>query len=81
MEGSPEREQRKSRWEPPPDSDLVGIPLVIGLTVAVAAIIGAFWINGLLGMIVLGVVLIAALAISYRVVTSSEPEDQAPPPP
>jgi hypothetical protein len=76
MERSPEQDQRKSRWGPPPDSDLIGIPLVLGGAVAVLAILVAFFfIGGWAGMIVLGVVLIAALAISYRVVTGSESED------
>ncbi len=75
MEGSPEQDQRKSRWEPPPDSDLIGIPLVLGVTVAVLAILAAFFFLGWVGVIVLGVVLIAALAISYRVVTGSESAD------
>ncbi len=72
MSRSPE-DQRKSRWEPPPDSDLIGIPLVLGMAVALLAITLAFvFLGGLGGLIVIGVVLIAALAISYRVVTSSE---------
>lgn len=69
----PEQDQRKSRWEPPPDSDLIGIPLVLGMAVALLAITLAFvFLGGWGGLIVVGVVLIAALAISYRVVTSSE---------
>lgn len=79
MSRSPE-DQRKSRWEPPPDSDLIGIPLVLGMAVVLLAIALAFaFLGGWGGLIVIGVVLIAALAISYRVVTRSEPEDQAPP--
>jgi hypothetical protein len=71
-----EQDQRKSRWEPPPDSDLIGIPLVVGMAVALLAIALAFvFLGGLGGLIVVGVVLIVALAISYRVVTSSEPRD------
>ena len=73
MERSPEQDPRKSRWEPPPDSDLIGIPLVVGMALAVLAIALAFvFVGGWAGMIVLVVVLIAALAISYRVVTRSE---------
>jgi len=73
MERSPEPDPRKSRWEPPPDSDLIGIPLVVGMAVALLAIALAFvFVGGWAGMIVLGVVLIAALGISYRVVTRSE---------
>jgi hypothetical protein len=73
MERFPEQDSRKSRWEPPPDSDLIGIPLVVGMAVALLAIALAFvFVGGWAGMIVLGVVLIAALAISYRVVTRSE---------
>jgi hypothetical protein len=76
MSRSPEHDQRKSRWEPPPDSDLIGIPLVLGMAVALLAIALAFvFLGGLGGLIVLGIVLVAALAISYRVVTRSEPED------
>jgi flagellar basal body-associated protein FliL len=70
---SPEEDQRQSRWEPPPDSDLISIPLVVGMAAALLAITLAFvFLGGWGGLIVLGVVLIAALAISYRIVTSSE---------
>jgi len=77
MERSPERDrrQRKSRWGPPPDSDLIGIPLVLGVTAAILVILATFIFIGWEGVIVLGVVLIGALAISYRVVMDSETED------
>jgi len=76
MERSPEQQrQRRSRWGPPPDSDLIGIPLVVGVTVAILAILATFIFIGWEGVIVLGVVLIGALAISYRVVIDSEIED------
>jgi hypothetical protein len=75
MERSPEQDRRKSRWGPPPDSDLIGIPLVLGMAVALLAIALAFIFLDWAGLIVLGVVLIAALAISYRVVTGSEDAD------
>jgi hypothetical protein len=67
----PTQSPRKSRWEPPPDSDLLSIPLVAGAAVAVLAVIAAFVFLGWVGMVVLLVVLIAALAISYRVITAS----------
>lgn len=63
-----------SRPGPPPDSDLVGIPLVVGTILAVFAVIGAFWVEAWLGIVVLGVVLVLALAITYRVIASSEIE-------
>lgn len=75
MESPPEQDQRKSRWQPPPDSDLISIPLVLGVALAVLAIMAAFVFIGWFGLIVLGVVLIAALAISFRVITASETED------
>ena len=75
MENSPKRDQRKSRWQPPSDSDLSGIPLVLGVILAVLAIIAAFIFIGWIGMIVLIAVLVAALAISYRVFTASETGD------
>ena len=75
MESPREPDQRKSRWQPPADSDLIGIPLVLGVVLAVLAILAAFIFIGWLGLIVLGVVLIAALAISFRVVTASESEN------
>jgi membrane glycosyltransferase len=75
LERPPEKDQRKSRWGPPPDSDLIGIPLVLGIVVALLAIALAFVFLHWAGLIVLGVVLIAALAISYRVVTGSESQD------
>jgi hypothetical protein len=78
MERPPEKDQRKSRWQPPPDSDLTGIPLAIGATLAVLAIIAAFIFIGWIGMVILIAVLIAALAISYRVITASDSEDRAP---
>ena len=60
---------------PPPDSDLIGIPLVVGLIVAVLAIIASFiWLDWF-GFVVLFAVLITALAISYRVVVDSESAD------
>jgi hypothetical protein len=75
MGSSPERDQRKSRWQPPPDSDLIGIPLAVGAALAVLAILAAFVFVGWLGLIVLVVVLIAALGISYQVITGSDTED------
>ena len=76
MERSREQDQRKSRWGPPPDSDLIGIPLVLGIVVAILVITLAFvFLGGWGGLIAVGVVLIAALAISYRVVTESESND------
>jgi hypothetical protein len=72
MSRLPEQDQHKSRWEPPPDSDLVGIPLILGMAVALLAITLAFvFLGGLGGLIVLGIVLIAALGVSYAVVTRS----------
>jgi hypothetical protein len=76
MEGSPEQDRRGSRWVPPPDSDLIGIPLFVGLVVAALVIAAAFvFIGGVAGLIALIVVLVIALAISYRVVTASDLED------
>ena len=68
----PRREHRRARWGPPPDSDLIGIPLAVGIGVAVLSIIAAYFFVGWLGSVVLLIVLIGALAISYRVVTDSE---------
>jgi hypothetical protein len=72
MQGKPEKQQRRSRFGPPPDSDLIGIPLVVGIVLALLAISAGFIFLGWVGMVVLVVVLIAALAISYLVVTGSE---------
>lgn len=66
-----EKDQRQSRWQPPPDSDLPAISLAVGATLAVLAILAAFVFIGWVGMIVLVAVLVAALGISYRVVTAS----------
>jgi len=75
VEPSPETDRRKSRWQPPPDSDLPGIPLAVGVMLAVLAILAAFFFIGWVGMVVLIVVLIVALAISYGVTTGSEKID------
>jgi hypothetical protein len=72
MEGPPDQDQGRSRWTPPADSDLIGIPLVLGLALAMLAIIASFIFLDWVGFVVLAVVLIAALAISYRVITESE---------
>jgi len=69
------RQDRRRRWGPPPDSDLTGIPLAVGVSLAIAAIIAALFFIGWIGMVVLIVVLVAALAISYRVVTDSESKE------
>ncbi|MCB0866546.1 MAG: hypothetical protein KDB58_12605 [Solirubrobacterales bacterium] len=75
-DSQPEDDQRDSRWVPPADNDLIGFPLFIGVAVAVAAIFAAFLLIGpLVGVIVLIAVLVLALAISYRVVTASDPGD------
>jgi hypothetical protein len=75
MEGSSGDDRSKRGWGPPPDSDLIGIPLVLGVTLAVIATIAAFIFIGWFGLIVLGVVLVAALAISFRVIMDSESDD------
>jgi hypothetical protein len=51
------------------------VPLVVGLTLAVLAIIAAFVFIGWIGMLVLIAVLVAALALSYRVIIGSESEE------
>ncbi len=76
MNVSPEQDRRRSRWGRPPDSDLIGIPLLLGILAAVVAIsLAAVLIGIWAGMIALVVVLVLALAISYRVVISSDIED------
>jgi hypothetical protein len=77
MNGSqPQKDGRDSRWAPPPDSDLIGVPLLLGMGAAALVITAAFvFIGGLAGLLALIVVLVLALAISYRVVTASDPED------
>lgn len=69
---TPDDQQRRSRWEMPQDSDLVGIPLAIGAIVAVLAIIAGFAFLGWFGLIVLVVVLFLALWVSYRAITASD---------
>jgi hypothetical protein len=71
-----ERDRSGSRWVPPSDSDLIGLPLFLGMGAAALVITAAFvFIGGLAGLLALIVVLVLALAISYRVVTASDPED------
>ncbi len=72
METIPKREDRKSRMGPPPESDLIGIPLVVGVIAAVLVVVAGFWLLHWAGMIVLGIILIIALVVSYRVITDSE---------
>lgn len=76
MEDSRSQEDRRdSRWVPPPDSDLIGIPLFLGVGAAILVIAAAFvFIGGVAGLLALLVVLVLALAISYRIVTASDPE-------
>ncbi len=76
-DSAPHDEDRSdSEWVPPPDSDLIGIPLFVGIAVALLAITAAFaFIGGLAGLITLIAVLVLALAISYRVVMASDIED------
>ncbi len=72
---SPDNPDRR-QWGPPPDSDLIGIPLLIGLVVVAAAVVAAFVFVGMaVGMIALLVVLVLALAVSYRIVSDSDPKD------
>jgi hypothetical protein len=66
------KRERRFRLGPLPDSDLIGIPLAVGVSLAVLAILATFIFIGWPGMIVLGIVLVAALAISYRVVMDAE---------
>lgn len=75
MGSSTGQERRRSRWLPPADSDLIGIPLVAGVALAVLAIFAAFVFIGWAGLLVLVVVLFVALGISYRVMTASDTED------
>jgi hypothetical protein len=76
MEGTPGKDRKSSRWVPPPDSDLTGIPLVLGLILSVVVVVAAFaFIGPLAGLVALVVILVIALAISYRVVTAADVED------
>lgn len=73
---TPPEDRRDSQWVPPPDSDLIGTPLFLGVGAAILAIAAAFiFVGGLAGLLTLIVVLVLALAISYRIVTASDPED------
>jgi hypothetical protein len=72
----PQNDRNDSEWVPPPDNDLIGFPLFLGILAAVLAIAAAFiFIGGLAGLIVLIVVLVLALAVSYKVVTAADIED------
>lgn len=68
-------EKRTSCWQPPPDSDLVGIPLVLGLVVAVLAVIASFVFLDWFGFVVLLIVLIGGLALSFHVISASDVDD------
>jgi hypothetical protein len=77
VDGSPpEKGESDSRWVPPADSDLIGVPLFLGIAAAALVIAAAFaFVGGLAGLIALILVLVLALAVSYRVVTASDIED------
>lgn len=71
MQSTPEHTHRRFRIPPPPESDLIGIPLVVGMAVAALVVVAGFVIAGWLGMVLLVAALVVALAISYRLVTDS----------
>jgi hypothetical protein len=76
MEGPPEPPRERREWGPPPDSDLIGIPLVVGMIAAILVVVAAFVFIGVgagIAALVLGLVL--ALAISYRIVSDADVED------
>lgn len=77
MNGSqPEKDRSDSRWGPPPDSDLIGIPLLLGIGVALLTIAAAFvFIGAFAGLIALLAAIVLALAIIYRVVMATDIED------
>lgn len=71
-----EPDRSRARWGPPPDSDLIGLPLLVGLLAAILVIAAAFVLIGALaGLLAVIVVAVLALAVSYRVVTDSDIED------
>ena len=74
MDDSPqETEERSSDWDPPADSDLVGLPLILGLLLAIVVVVAAFLLIGATaGLITVIVVVVAALAIAYRVFIASD---------
>ncbi|MBM3667603.1 MAG: hypothetical protein FJW90_09040 [Actinobacteria bacterium] len=74
MEGTPNGAPRGPG--PPPDSDLVVFPLLIGIVIALAAIGAAFWLIGAgAGIAVLVAVIAIAVVVAYRVLASSEVKD------
>ncbi len=76
MEGTPEKNQKSSRWVPPPDSDLIGIPLVLGLLVSLVVIVAAFALIGpFVGLLALFLVVVLGLVIGYRVLAAADVED------
>jgi hypothetical protein len=76
MEGTPDPGRKRGAWSPPPDSDLIGIPLIVGILVAVLVVVAAFALIGVAaGIVALVLVLVAALAVSYRVVSDADVED------
>lgn len=76
MEGTPDPGRKRGEWSPPPDSDLIGIPLIVGIVAAIAVVVLAFALIGATaGIVALVLVLIAAFAISYRVFSDADVED------
>lgn len=76
MEGSPEPTRKRGAWSPPPDSDLIGIPLIAGIVAAIALVVAAFaFVGAAAGIVALLLVLIAAFAVTYRVVSDADVED------
>jgi hypothetical protein len=72
----PKQDGGRSRWGPPPNSDLIGLPLFFSVGAAIVAVGAAFvLIGGFAGLLTLIAVLVLALGISYRVTTDSDPRD------
>jgi len=76
MEGSSGQGPKEPRQGGPPDSDLIGIPVVLGVALAFLAALAAFVLIGpMVGLLVVIAAVVIGLLISFREIRRAEIED------